>query len=252
MKIHALLLSLSFVAAPTFAAERLSSFGTPAGPPTPMGVRAVSAYGAALSVHTVHGFTFGVTHYSNQKSYDASGSIYSAGGDPYFEIPITLPSGMLLVGLEVEGCDNSPSNEMRSFLYDCTLGGSCTAHNGPASGLAAAEGCGFWQLQLPPITLDQLNHSYGIEVFSAVPGNTVKFRAVRLYYVRQVSPAPAVATFADVPTTHPFFKFVEALFAAGITGGCGGGNYCPTNPVTRGQMAVFLATALGLHWPDEF
>jgi hypothetical protein len=67
---------------------------------------------------------------------------------------------------------------------------------------------------------------------------------------RTVSPAPATATFADVPTSSGIFRFVEALVASGITGGCGGGKYCPSNPVTRGQMAVFLATALGLHWPD--
>jgi hypothetical protein len=34
-----------------------------------------------------------------------------------------------------------------------------------------------------------------------------------------------------------------------VTGGCGNGNYCPDAPLTRGQMAVFLAKALGLHWP---
>ena len=67
-------------------------------------------------------------------------------------------------------------------------------------------------------------------------------------YQLKVSPAPAVATFLDVPTNHPFFQFVEALAASGITGGCGGGNYCPNNPVTRGQMAVFLAKALGLQF----
>ena len=55
---------------------------------------------------------------------------------------------------------------------------------------------------------------------------------------------------SPTPTTSPQFKFVEALFAAGITAGCGGGNYCPDNPVTRGQMAVFLASALGLHFPN--
>jgi hypothetical protein len=57
-----------------------------------------------------------------------------------------------------------------------------------------------------------------------------------------------VASFGDVPTNHPFFPFVEALVASGITAGSGGGNYCPDAPLTRGQMAVFLAIALGLHF----
>jgi hypothetical protein len=54
-----------------------------------------------------------------------------------------------------------------------------------------------------------------------------------------------------VPTNHPFFQFVEALAASGITAGCGNGNFCPDAPLTRGQMAVFLSKALGLHWPVE-
>jgi S-layer homology domain len=78
---------------------------------------------------------------------------------------------------------------------------------------------------------------------------SVGFKGVRLFWRRQVSPAPQGATFGDVPTNHPFFQFVEALATSGITAGCGGGNYCPDNPLTRGQMAVFLAKALGLHWP---
>jgi hypothetical protein len=36
------------------------------------------------------------------------------------------------------------------------------------------------------------------------------------------------------------------LFNEGITGGCGGGNYCPGSPNTRGQMAVFLVKTFGL------
>jgi S-layer homology domain len=32
--------------------------------------------------------------------------------------------------------------------------------------------------------------------------------------------------------------------------GFGGGNFCPNNPMTRVQMAVFLAKALGLSWSD--
>ena len=81
-----------------------------------------------------------------------------------------------------------------------------------------------------------------------LPGTNVKFSAARLHYVLQVSPAPGVATFLDVPTDHPFFQFIEALAASGITAGCGSGNYCPDQPLTRGQMAVFLSEALGLHF----
>jgi streptogramin lyase len=47
-------------------------------------------------------------------------------------------------------------------------------------------------------------------------------------------------SFPDVPTTHPFYAFIENLFHSGATGGCGLGNYCPAGTVTRAQMAVFL------------
>jgi hypothetical protein len=50
--------------------------------------------------------------------------------------------------------------------------------------------------------------------------------------------------------SHPYHRFIEALAAAGISGGCGGGLYCVDNPITRGEMAVFLAAALGLHFPN--
>ncbi len=47
-------------------------------------------------------------------------------------------------------------------------------------------------------------------------------------------------SFADVPVTVGFYRFVETLLHKGVTAGCGGGNYCPGANVTRGQMAVFL------------
>jgi hypothetical protein len=95
--------------------------------------------------------------------------------------------------------------------------------------------------------IDNENNTYLLRV-SAGSTDQATFTAVRIYYSLQVSPAPATATFGDVPTSHPFFQFVEALVASGITAGCGGGNYCPDAPLTRGQMAVFLSKALGLHF----
>jgi hypothetical protein len=38
-------------------------------------------------------------------------------------------------------------------------------------------------------------------------------------------------------------RSINRLAAAGITGGCGPGLYCPTKFVTRGQMAAFLRRA---------
>ena len=75
------------------------------------------------------------------------------------------------------------------------------------------------------------------------------FRWVEIWWRRPVSPAPDLPSFNDVPTTDFGYQYIEALAASGITGGCGGGAYCPDAPLTRRQMAIFLAKALGLHWP---
>jgi hypothetical protein len=50
--------------------------------------------------------------------------------------------------------------------------------------------------------------------------------------------------FADVPATSPFCRWIEELARRGVVGGCGGGNYCPTAPATREQMAVFVLRTL--------
>ncbi len=52
--------------------------------------------------------------------------------------------------------------------------------------------------------------------------------------------AAYLADFLDVDGTHPFHDFVATTALSGITAGCGSGNYCPSNTVTRAQMAVFL------------
>jgi hypothetical protein len=59
-------------------------------------------------------------------------------------------------------------------------------------------------------------------------------------------PACVTPVFSDVPCSSGFAPWINELAARGITAGCGGGNYCPSNPNTRGQMAVFLTTTFGL------
>ena len=47
-------------------------------------------------------------------------------------------------------------------------------------------------------------------------------------------------SFSDVSPASGFYPFIENIFHNGITGGCGTGIFCPTSPVTRAQMSVFL------------
>lgn len=51
---------------------------------------------------------------------------------------------------------------------------------------------------------------------------------------------PTDPVFDDVPLSHPFFRWIQKMDELGITSGCTAANYCPGDPVTRGQMAVFI------------
>ena len=66
-----------------------------------------------------------------------------------------------------------------------------------------------------------------LHVQTAAAANFQFFGWVEIWWKRSVSPAPPAASFGDVPTDHPFFQFIEALKASGITGGCGNNNFCP-------------------------
>ena len=52
--------------------------------------------------------------------------------------------------------------------------------------------------------------------------------------------SPSTPYFTDAPATHSFFSWIQKMRQVGITSGCSATAYCPNDPVTRGQMAVFL------------
>lgn len=79
-------------------------------------------------------------------------------------------------------------------------------------------------------------------------GASLFARSARVFWRRQIAPAPASASFNDMPTMHPFFNEVEQLARSAFTLGCGGGNFCPDAMGTRGQMMMVLSCALALHW----
>lgn len=168
--------------------------------------------------------------------------------------PVTLPSGALVTAVELEACDDTATGEilfgMATGVSPGVSGSNVTPVGG--TGIAATPGCTFVNVNpTAPLTINNLGNLYWL--FIAWSGNFTssnRVHAVRVFYRLQISPAPAVASFVDVPVGHPFFQVVEALVASGITLGCAPGTYCVNDFVTRGQMAAFLARALGLHFPD--
>ena len=170
--------------------------------------------------------------------------------------PVFVPSGAILDELEMEACDTTATGQIVFGISRqvAPQGPSGNISATATTGSAATPGCAFFRVPvftpLPPV--DNRTNSYTIYMnFVANTTPETRVSAFRLFYRLQVSPAPALATFPnDVPTSHPAFRFVEALAAAGITGGCGAGAFCPDAPLTRAQMAVFLSVALGLHFPN--
>jgi hypothetical protein len=60
------------------------------------------------------------------------------------------------------------------------------------------------------------------------------------------APPACMGIFDDVACPSQFADWIEQLFHESITGGCGGNNYCPSQPNTRGQMAVFITKTFNL------
>ncbi len=159
-----------------------------------------------------------------------------------------LPSGAKVLTVYVEGCAGGVGT-LHGDVNACAASGDlCTV----LASYTGASGCGHGTVDLSGAGYVVDNGPDGnLLVIRLVTSNidgSDSIAGVSVAYQLQVSPAPQSATFPDVPTTDFGFQYVEALVDSGITGGCGGGNYCPDAPVTRRQMAIFIAKALGLQW----
>ena len=90
--------------------------------------------------------------------------------------------------------------------------------------------------------------SEGCGAGSYCPGEAVRRDQMAAFLLKAVHgglyvPPSCAGVFVDVPCPSPFADWIEQLYADGITGGCGASSYCPSNTVTRAQMAVFLLKA---------
>jgi len=189
------------------------------------------------------------------QTFDAPTStfgLFSLGTGATFSAIAHLPSGALLTYFELDYCDTNPTTGVLLTLQRCSyLGDGCVPIETAAS-TEGASGCHVIPKDLSPQTLTMDNNLYELVLVAGTFGgdSSTRFMGAYIGYKLQLSPGPASPTFGDVPTSHPYFRAIEALAASGVTGGCGGGNFCPSQNVTRGELAVFLARGLGLHFPN--
>lgn len=170
-----------------------------------------------------------------------------------------VPNGALITQIVFYARDNHASDASGSLCQFNLRSGTGTGYIGSCDSIGSTSGTPGETLFFANISETVRRHyhdgsdlraaSYGLLFWPGTATDQIDIRMARVLWRRQISPAPASATFNDVPTSHLFFQHIEALVDSGITTGCGSGKYCPDAPVTRGQMAAFFAKALGLHWP---
>jgi hypothetical protein len=224
-------------------------------PPPNWGTTAESWY--RLGAAEFHPDTSGTLYTSTwlPESAQYSYQRWITAGFPHLIGFAHVPVGSTLDDFQFSYCDNnSGPPHMTVNLYACDHYGACTTPpaatfdsgsvpSGCASTTISGGGLSF--------TVDNNLGEYLVDVTFGVLDGTQTFGGAGFGYHLQVSPAPGAPTFNDVPLSDSAFQYIEALAASGITAGCGGGNYCPDGTLTRRQMAVFLAKALGLNWPDH-
>jgi hypothetical protein len=173
-----------------------------------------------------------------------------------------LPPGLTLTGQTLSGTPTTPgtfSFFVSAFRIGCLISRNYTmtvtaptprvVGIAPSSGSASGgspitvSGYGFQPgatLTIGGVLAGNVVVVSDTEITGSAPGLT----AGTLNAVAVTGAASLVngwmADFLDVPQGNQFHDSVESIFRAGITGGCTGGNYCPDDPVTRAQMAVFI------------
>ena len=232
--------------------------------PSAAGPAVPDAYGPGDQVLHIAAAAFQPVSSNMSYQHSVDGYIYYSTNNYYgwFVANLGLPPGAEIWGICTYFYDTAPGESVHTILqavklavgsigpgvipiygpfsvdYDGGYGVSCSNSSYILRDTGDIDGDG---------ANEDVVHRLRVEMYEDGSG-TLGFGGVRVFWRRKVSPAPAAATFGDAPPSHPFFQFIEALAASGITGGCGSGNYCPDAPLTRGQMAVFLSKALGLHW----
>ncbi len=177
---------------------------------------------------------------------------YSYWANSYIERLYTasITGGCVLSPLQYCPDSTVTRAQMAIFLLKGIHGSSYTppAVNGNTgfSDVAADYWAAAWIKQL---AAEGITSGCGAGIYC--PESTVTRAQMAIFLLKakhgsSYSPSAATGVFTDVPVGYWADKWIERLAVEGVTSGCGNGNYCPEDSVTRAQMGVFLVKAFGL------
>lgn len=185
---------------------------------------------------------------SQEFAVDANLNLTALSGGSDFMAPVRLPTGAQITRVELAGCDASDTAGdwmTAAFIRVADPDGLAETLGVITSG----PGCAFWSAAtIEPITVYNADYSYYVLVHFGQYGDDLKLRAVRLFWQRQIRSASPFAEFTDVGFGNDYRQAVEAVASADILKPCDIGRFCPDSPVTRAQLALALARALGLNY----
>ena len=158
----------------------------------------------------------------------------------------------------------SPFANDIEWIYDMGLTGGCTQERYcPGDPVTRAQMAIFLDraLPLPDTAIDFFNDDNGktgeasINRLAAAgitggcatnkfcPTASVTRGQMAAFLSRALELPPAASDHFTDDETSTYEPYINRVAEAGITGGCGGGKYCPLRNVTRGEMAAFLRRA---------
>ena len=141
-------------------------------------------------------------------------------------------------------------NQMAAFIIRATHGYDLVAYpalsNPVTPSFVDVSTTNSFYKYIETMKLDGITSGCGAAAYC--PDSVVLREQMAVFLVRAVRgsaylPPAAIGQFADVVTSGFYTPYIEELARMGVTNGCGAGNFCPSNPVTRREMATFLQRA---------
>ena len=189
---------------------------------------------------------YSFTPYTSSTRYSINGNYryFTSATDMVMEASLNLPSGAYLNLARLYYYDNS-GGSLSMYLWREYLSNNwTTVASGSTSGTPGYSSLPLYCYH----TIANGTNMYHIRVIGTAATSNLRFMGVRLFWKRQIRTGLS-HPFNDIGGLPVEFRnSIAALYRSGITTGTSSTTFSPYNNLTRAQMAVFLARALGLHW----